>query len=54
VLIKLGGKTIASKTLGGRYNAEQAVAEFRRNPKGWTPDFGQTVDMLETSARLAA
>lgn len=35
VTIRFANKPIAHKILGGEYKANQALAEFKRNQKGW-------------------
>jgi hypothetical protein len=41
VLIRVGNKALAFKTLGGKYTAHQALTEFKRAPNGWQPQPGQ-------------
>lgn len=52
VTIRLdGGAAVAFRTLGGQYNAIQALTEFRRFPGKFEPQPGWTPDDLATLAK---
>ena len=48
-----GGKAIAFKTLGGAYNAQQALWEFKRDPQRWEAQPGTTPEGLALYAKAA-
>lgn len=53
VTIRDGERAIATVTLSGRYNAEQALREFKKNPGKFKPFAGWTVEAVATYAMAA-
>ena len=54
VTIRLDGKNaLAFKTLGGSWNEQQALREFRKNPRAFQPQPGYDADMVAALAKAA-
>jgi len=54
VTIRLDGKNaLAFKTLGGKWNAAQALREFRKNPSAFAPQPGWDAAQVSQLARAA-
>lgn len=54
VMIFLGnGTAIAKKTLGGKFNAVQALKEFKNRSKEFTPLNDTSPDWIATYAKVA-
>lgn len=54
VTIRIDGERgLAFKTLGGKYTAEQALSEFRKGYKTFTPQPGFTPETVATYALAA-
>ncbi len=51
IAIFIGPVLVATKVCGGRYTAEQGLAEFRRNPKSFTKAQGYE---MAVALKLAA
>lgn len=49
IAIFLGPLLVASKIVGGRYNVQQGLAEYRRNPKSFKHEEG-----MEAASSLKA
>lgn len=46
IVIRLGKRAIAFRTLGGKYTSEEALKEFKKNPNNWEVQPGSSTDEL--------
>lgn len=53
VIVRAGTKAVAFATLAGKWNAVQALAEFKKNPGRFAPQGAFTKDDLVLYAKAA-